>query len=83
MVVDFSVDLPDVPRCVVCGSTCDDSGLCDPHKYDEQLGNDHEWFQVTVTFGHFDSREEANKFIEEMLSNAKFISGEIKGSWHR
>lgn len=29
--------IDEVPQCVICGSVCDDSGLCDLHKYDEQL----------------------------------------------
>ena len=27
-------------RCVICSSFCDESGLCDDHKYDEQIKPD-------------------------------------------
>lgn len=34
-----AIDIDDVPRCVVCHVTVEehDGGLCDEHKYDEQL----------------------------------------------
>jgi hypothetical protein len=47
---------------------------------------DHELFQVTITFGNFDSREEARDFCEALKQEhagytERFIDGEIKGSW--
>lgn len=43
--------------CVVCNSTCDDSGLCDKHKYDEQLRKHY----VTLEFS---TAEFAKNFVE-------------------
>jgi hypothetical protein len=49
------------------------------------MPDDHnkEWFQVTVVFGNFDSKEDATDFRDYMKTNDMFVSDEIKGSWHK
>lgn len=44
--------------------------------------HDHEWFQVTVTLGNFDSYKEAYAAKQEVQRREDFVTADIKGSWH-
>jgi hypothetical protein len=57
-------------RCVVCNAYCDQSGLCDKHKYDEQRGGQTETdelpeptLQEVIAAGVFPTPEEYEKMI--------------------
>lgn len=45
--------------------------------------HDHEWFQATVTFGNFDSKQDADNFTKHFKDKYdSFVSAETIGSWH-
>ena len=42
-----------------------------------------ELFQVTVVFGNFEDRAEAERFKERMSQEYEYVQAEIKGSWSK